>query len=400
MLTRNRPHLACAFLVSCFLCASPPAHAATAKEDLEQTTQELEQARKHAADLAEQDKKLESELLALQEKLVKSAGEVQKAEAGMSDAEEKLRILGEQIKQKEELLKKRKQNLSALITAALTLSHTPPEAVVMMPGDSRQTMIAARALKMASESIRAETQSLGQQMVELQALKEKVSARRDELAARQAALDKERHEMMDEVAKRSALIAKLGLEQKEEAARLARLARKADDLKELVTGIEKEEAREAEEQKKREAAAKSRSAKENMRSFLNAKGHIRVPVSGELVQKFGAPQGRNSTSKGITLHTRRGAKVVAPFDGEIVFTGPFLNYGQMVILRHSDEFHTLLAGLSKIDAGVGQFMLEGEPIGAMGDNESPQEPKLYIELRKDNQPVDPAEWLGRLSKKN
>jgi septal ring factor EnvC (AmiA/AmiB activator) len=82
----------------------------------------------------------------------------------------------------------------------------------------------------------------------------------------------------------------------------------------------------------------------------------------------------------------------------VVFTGPFLTYGQMVIIRHSDDFHTLLAGLVKIDVTVGQFLLEGEPIGAMGDSESSN--RLYIELRQNNQPIDPASWIKGLNKKN
>ena len=101
------------------------------------------------------------------------------------------------------------------------------------------------------------------------------------------------------------------------------------------------------------------------------------------------------------MTTRKGAQVTAPYDSEVVFTGPFLNYGQMIILRHSDDFHTLLAGLTKIDVRVGQFLLEGEPIGAMGegDDDNKNDRTLYIELRKDNQPVNPAAWINGLNKK-
>ena len=134
--------------------------------------------------------------------------------------------------------------------------------------------------------------------------------------------------------------------------------------------------------------------KGRLRSFADARGHIRPPAAGQVVQKFGAPD-HGGASKGIVIATRAGAQVTAPYDGEVVFTGPFLNYGMLVIIRHSDHFHTLLAGLSKIDASVGQFLLEGEPIGAMGEGESGN--RLYVELRKNNQPVDPAPWISRLN---
>ena len=68
-----------------------------------------------------------------------------------------------------------------------------------------------------------------------------------------------------------------------------------------------------------------------------------------------------------------------------------MDYGRMVILRHSDGYHTLLAGMAKIDASVGDFLVEGEPLGSMGELE--QNDHLYMELRENNQPINPANWV-------
>jgi murein hydrolase activator len=83
--------------------------------------------------------------------------------------------------------------------------------------------------------------------------------------------------------------------------------------------------------------------------------------------------------------------VLAPFDGQVVYTGTFLAYGNLVILRHRDDFHTLIAGVDKIYANPGQTLLEGEPIGAMGGAQSGN--RVYLELREHNQPIDPTSWL-------
>jgi septal ring factor EnvC (AmiA/AmiB activator) len=53
----------------------------------------------------------------------------------------------------------------------------------------------------------------------------------------------------------------------------------------------------------------------------------------------------------------------------------------------------LLAGLARVDASVGQWVLAGEPAGVMGA-EAGINPQLYVELRRSGQPVDPAPWLG------
>jgi len=86
--------------------------------------------------------------------------------------------------------------------------------------------------------------------------------------------------------------------------------------------------------------------------------------------------------------------VLAPFDGQVIYRGPFRSYGEILIIQHGGGYHSVLAGLGRSDAAVGQWVLAGEPVGAMG---SPQDGKaqLYVELRRDGHPIDPAPWLGK-----
>ncbi|MBI3444037.1 MAG: peptidoglycan DD-metalloendopeptidase family protein, partial [Magnetospirillum sp.] len=89
--------------------------------------------------------------------------------------------------------------------------------------------------------------------------------------------------------------------------------------------------------------------------------------------------------------TRKAAQVIAPFDGHVAFAGPFRGYGLLLIIEHSEGYHTLLAGMSQIDCAVGQKLLAGEPVGIMGQDDS--KPNLYVELRRNGQPVNPLPWL-------
>ena len=100
-----------------------------------------------------------------------------------------------------------------------------------------------------------------------------------------------------------------------------------------------------------------------------------------------------TTSKGLTIQTRQGAEIVAPYDGRVVYAGPFRGYGQILIIEHSEGYHSLLAGLSRIDAAAGQWVLAGEPVGAMGQQET-GEPELYLELRRNGRPINPLPWLA------
>ena len=90
----------------------------------------------------------------------------------------------------------------------------------------------------------------------------------------------------------------------------------------------------------------------------------------------------------------------------IVYAGEFRSYGQLLIINAGGGYHILLAGLSQIDAQLGQFVLAGEPVGVMsaGANSTqakPQEsaPILYIEFRKDQRPIDPDAWWSDASRK-
>ncbi len=135
---------------------------------------------------------------------------------------------------------------------------------------------------------------------------------------------------------------------------------------------------------------------DNVRAFPqgNAIPLLIMPVRGQLVLVYGQRAiGADSVSKGISIQTRTQAQVVAPYDGQIVYAGKFRGYGQILIIEHGGRYHTLLAGLERIDAVAGQWILAGEPIGIMGGSQE-QFPELYLELRHAGQPVNPLPWLA------
>lgn len=135
--------------------------------------------------------------------------------------------------------------------------------------------------------------------------------------------------------------------------------------------------------------------------FAQARGFLTLPSSGVPVIEYGAGDGFGGISQGLSLVTRANAQVVAPADGWVLYKGDYLNYGQIVILNAGQDYTLLLAGLEKVTVDIGQFVLMGEPLGTMGSqtigqtvttNAGVSRPTLYIEMRKDNEPVDPTGW--------
>jgi septal ring factor EnvC (AmiA/AmiB activator) len=88
--------------------------------------------------------------------------------------------------------------------------------------------------------------------------------------------------------------------------------------------------------------------------------------------------------------------VVSPCAGRIVFANAFRSYGLLLIVDCGGGYHAVLAGFDRLDAKVGQQVAAGEPVGVMPNWEpgvSGNRPALYVELRHDGQPVNPAPWL-------
>jgi murein hydrolase activator len=73
--------------------------------------------------------------------------------------------------------------------------------------------------------------------------------------------------------------------------------------------------------------------------------------------------------------------------------GPFRGYGLILIIEHGEGYHSLLSGLGRIDGDVGQWVLAGEPVGAMGPA-TEGNPRLYLELRRQGHPINPQPWLA------
>lgn len=133
--------------------------------------------------------------------------------------------------------------------------------------------------------------------------------------------------------------------------------------------------------------------------FHKAKGKLPRPTAGKLVLNYGEKTQYGAGSKGIVFETRHGAQITSPCDGWIVYAGPFRSYGQLLIINAGGGYHILLAGMTRIDAQPGQFVLAAEPVGTMSEaaptvkrSSSETSPVLYVEFRKGGRPIDPASW--------
>ena len=112
--------------------------------------------------------------------------------------------------------------------------------------------------------------------------------------------------------------------------------------------------------------------------------HLQAPVVGDRTQDFG-----QDNARGISYAADPGGQVTAPAEGEVEFAGPVDSYGQVVILSVGHDLHVVLTGLGRIYVDKGQTVGLHEPLGRM-PNLSDHKTTLYMELRRGDQPINPA----------
>jgi septal ring factor EnvC (AmiA/AmiB activator) len=94
----------------------------------------------------------------------------------------------------------------------------------------------------------------------------------------------------------------------------------------------------------------------------------------------------------IAFETRPYAIVTSPANGQVVFAGSFMNYGNMIIISNG-EYRIFLYGIDSISITTGEVLEIGDYIGKMGDKVVNRSDVIKMELRKSGEQLDPRHWL-------
>jgi len=116
------------------------------------------------------------------------------------------------------------------------------------------------------------------------------------------------------------------------------------------------------------------------------------PTSGNIIQGFSDTDGGN---KGIDISGSRGQAVKAAASGRVVYAGNALRgYGNLIIIKHNDDFLSAYAHNDKILVSDQQEVKAGQEIAKMGSTGT-NAVKLHFEIRYKGKSVDPVRYLPR-----
>lgn len=381
---------------------------------------------------------LSLELAKMNKQLVEAAKSVQKDEDAITKTEEELKLLQKKLRVTQENFNKEYESLSELLTAIQNLALHPKDSLLFQPLTPVEIIQSAVLMREAVPFLDKNAAKLKDDLANLKKQKDdlnkkliKLSEQTKDLKTKQENLKKlaaQKSEIKKQLegetnktkmeAKKLAMEASDLRELMEKAMREAELKRqKQEELKRAALEREREEQRKLEEEQIRRlregrgggfegqeevlkeseeklteyAEVKAKPYEEMNAKISGASGQFVRPVRGEIVTSYGEELSKGVSSKGVVFKTRNNAQVVAPYDGTVVFSGPFKGYGNLIIISHDADIVSLIAGMKSIDTENGQMLLAGEPVGVMPDSSNA---KLYMEIRKNKKPINPLPWLG------
>jgi septal ring factor EnvC (AmiA/AmiB activator) len=383
---------------------------------LKQHDQELKATREQQRKSAETEAALKREIeqigadrRKLNQDLIDTAARLRGVEAKIEATQARLEPLDANERSIRKSLDGRRAVIGEVLAALQRIGHRPPPALIARPEDALQAVRTAMVLGAVLPEMRHQVEALATDLSELVSVRKKITDERDRLKAEVASLGDERARMGALIAERQKQQAEREKALDAERTRASDLAKKVDNLKDLIAKLEQgldPATRAAREAAIRGATRPALAALHDPGrlapavAFASLHGQIPIPVNGVKLKDYGAPDGVGGVEKGISIATRAGAQVTSPADGWVVYAGPFRSYGQLLILDAGGGYHILLAGMERISVDLGQFVLTGEPVAVMGNGSriaailatGSSQPVLYIEFRKGGTPVNPGPW--------
>ena len=380
------------FAVSLLVAGSAVLAASTpAGQDSPPIDVTLQQARSDAAEATVEQHRLETEAASARDEVTRlraqqlaAAQAIAAAEAQITAADVAARLAQVQLNAQRARLAAAQAPASALL-GGLALTVRRPPLLLLADARSAEDLVKLRLLIAATApAIRARTAALAGELERGNRLqKAAVAAREESIGSR------------DELARRRSVFAGLERQAVQMAQSRGSQALSAGD----VSLARNEQLSQVEGQ-----AQSRRSAMDEARS-LAAFGPAPVPAAGQVLgagfryilpsdaavtDGLGAVSASGVRSRGITLATRRGAPLVVPADGTILFSGPFRDYDGVIIIDHGGEWKSVLVNAgTKFPRGARVRM--GEALGiALGPVE--------VQLHHGGNSISPALIAGSSEK--
>ena len=126
-----------------------------------------------------------------------------------------------------------------------------------------------------------------------------------------------------------------------------------------------------------------------------SKGFFSWPVKGKIITNFGKQTG-GRMNDGINIISVKGNPVRAALDGKVIYRGnELLAWGNLIIIKHKNNWTTAYAHLDKFLVQKGENIKTGDVIGSVGSTGNVVKSQLHFQVRKNSKPLNPINFLKK-----
>lgn len=117
------------------------------------------------------------------------------------------------------------------------------------------------------------------------------------------------------------------------------------------------------------------------------------PLPGaKIISPYGKRGGR--LHSGVDIKTKDKDNIYAAFDGEVIFSGKYYGYGNLVRIKHANGLETYYSHNSKNLVNVGDKVKAGQLIALTGQTGRASTPHLHFEIRLNGKAQNPAKYFN------
>jgi len=358
--------------------------AAPSRQDLATLEARAKAKAKDSAALRARATKTQRDLALMRAQLVNLSADQARSEQIANDSRRRLTELNRSQIVLTGDMRRNHDQLSRLLSALLIYRRNPPPALMVHPQNAQKAVRAAILIQAVTPELEKRAKTFAISAQDIAQLRRETLAANRALAEAERDIQNRRAQMAVLIQNKAAMERSISADADQAERDFQRLAARAQSLRELLQALPRQS---------------GGSRRDNIGQNLDATdlfGRTRglvSPVAGRVIRQFGQGGGTIGRSEGWTWRAEAGATVRAPAQGTVEYSGPLKGWGEVLILRLGGQYHLVLAGLESSNAVAGGRFAAGEPVGRMGGND----PELYLEIRKDGAPMDPARWLKAAS---
>ena len=313
-------------------------------------------------------------------------------ELGLSALRDGLRQASAREAELRDRFEAQRDQLSRVLGAMTALQQSPEATMLLHPAGALANARTGMILSGITPGLRAEAEALQADLDEIATVRGLQANAAGMLGSGLDSVQEARRLLASAAGDRSSMPARFA----EDPEELQELRVAAQSLDDFATGISRME----------------KDVGPPMEDFEGAQGSLPLPVVGTILRPYDEPDAAGVSRPGWVIATAPAALVQTPWPATIRYRGPFLDYGNVMIAEPARGYLLIFAGLSQVFGEVGDVLKAGDPVGLMGGTEAPAQEfgsqfvsdaargaeagrseTLYLELRRGNETLDPADWF-------